>query len=246
MVFENKMRTLVVTLSLFCLSNSCHLYGQDFKYINPKLDDSCQVISIIQDTANFFERLVYIDHKKYSSKKDQNFDLNSDRLSEVFSTYERIVKNENLEINQLKIELPKYWIRLHRYKDQWTLYDDIEHNFRTILTDTSLISFAMDGVYSIIINKVDKSENKTTLSLTNRQWSNGQRLINYDVNIYVIEKERNITIWEYIQGDNSSYDVFIPYENRNLFPIVSIWTTDLMGDESEMFDEIDFKKLLKK
>jgi len=237
-----QLAILLILISFFLSVN-----GQEFKYLKPSLDDSCEVIKKVVDTVNLYEQLVYIDRKVNSKSKEtvSNFTLNEKKLSQIKSSYNEIISRQNVEIKKFEIELPENWINIYKYKGEWFFYNDIEFNDKTILNDSSLINFDMDGLYSNVILDYKKKRNLHQFKLLGLAWGNPQSNSEYELKIHIIDPVYQIAVWEYHRNDREFYSLKIPTEMIDKFPIVNILTTDLMGDESEMFDKIEFEKLIK-
>ena len=237
------MRQIILTIIL--ISTIQIVSGQDFKYLKPNIDDSCVIINKIIDTVNHYEQLVYIDYKRKSKLKESvaDFNLTNARLKQVSQTYDDIVKKEKMKIKKFKNPLPSKWIKINKYKGNWTLYDDIEFNTRYILTDSSLIIFDMDGLYSNVITDLKYNKKDYKFTLLGLTWGNPQSISEYTLNIKIINKDRMITLWEINRDGQIYYSLMIPESKKTEYPIIGIITTDLMGDESKILDEINYKVL---
>ena len=238
------MRLTILTIILISFIRLVH--GQDFKYLEPNLGDSCSIIVTKIDSVNFYEQLVYIDYKTNSNLKERvaDFRLTENRLNEISQTYYELVKNVNAKGSKFNHQLPEKWIKLNTYKGEWILYDDIEFNPRYILTDSTLVNFNMDGLYSNII-KEHKSKGKNyQFTLFDLTFDTPPSNREYTLNIKIIEDENMISVWEFIRDGRKYYSLMIPESKKINFPIIGIMTTDLMGDETEMLDKIDFDTLI--
>jgi hypothetical protein len=233
---------LIVIISLI---SSQTLFGQSFKYINPEVGDSCTIIRSIIDSANFYEQLVYIDNKINSKQKNyvKDFKTNEDDLELITSSYNKIIQDYGYKPNKLTEKLPQKWVRLYKYNGDWILYNNIEFNFRFMLNDSSLITFYMDGPMSKVIVGYNKTRNVHKFKLLDYDWYDTKSTYIEELNIYVIEPEKYITLWEFQSKNGSEQLIMIPEERTKDFSIIAIRTTDLMGNEQDILDEIEFKKL---
>jgi len=173
-----------------------------------------------------------------------DFRLTEDRLNEISQTYKAVLKNVKVVESKFNHQLPEKWIRLNKYKGEWILYDDIEFNPRYILTDSSLVNFNMDGLYSNIIKDHKLNGKNHQFSFHDLTYDSQSSNKEYTLNIKIIENENLISVWEFIRDGQKYYSLMIPESKKINFPIIGIMTTDLMGDEIEMLDKIDFNTLM--
>jgi len=221
--------------------------GQEFKYLKPNLGDSCSIIKTKIDSINFYEQIIYIDYKVNSELKERvaDFRLTEDRLREISLTYAEIETYYKVKEPKVNHQLPNKWIKLNKYKGEWILYDDIEFNTRYILTDSSLVNFNMDGLCSNMI-KDHKSKGKNfQFTLLDQNLDKPESISEYVLNIRIVDENNIISVWQFIRDGRKSYSLMIPESKKINFPVMGVMTTDLMGDESEILDEIDFDKLIK-
>ena len=233
---------LILTLLIF--SNNI-LICQDFKYLNPELDDSCKIIRSISDTAEMYEQLVYIDYKKNSKLKGSlsDFKLNDSRIEQIGDSYNWIQKNGDFIFSKFEPSLPDNWVKVHKYKGEWILYNDIKFNNRFILSDSALISFDMDGIYANPLIDYKIKDNKYKIRFASLSWGDSQSVSEHKLDIKIIDNQHLIAIWRFERDDRIYYDFMVPEMNKFLFPIIGVVTTDLMGDESDIFDTVDYEKL---
>lgn len=237
------MRNSLILTLLFFINNI--LTCQDFNYIKPDLDDSCKIINSISDTARMYEQLVYIDYKKDSKLKRSltDFKLTDSRKKQIHDSYNSIRKSSELSFSKLEHSLPDNWVKIHKYKGDWILYNDIEFNNRYILSDTALISFDMDGIYADPLIDYKFKDNKYKIKFASLSWGDSQSVSEHKLDIKIIDAQFLITIWRFERNGRIYYDFMIPVKNIKMFPIIGILTTDLMGDESDILDTVDFEKM---
>ena len=239
------MRQLAILLILISFFLSAK--GQEFEYLKPSLDDSCEVIKKVVDKENYFEQLTYIDRKVSSKPKEivSDFTLSDKKMYQIKSSFEEIRNHQNLEINKFDSELPEKWINIYKYKGEWMFYNDIEFNDKFILTDSLLINFDMDGLYSDVIINLKKKGNQYTFRIVGLAWGNHQANSEYELIIHIIDPTYKIAVWEFHRNDREYFSLKAPADMIGKFPIVNILATDLIANESEMFDKVDLKKLIK-
>ena len=217
-------------------------YCQDFKYIKPTLTDSTKVIKTEIDAKNQFERIYYIDYTTNSTaKKDlMNFGVFSQSSSESIElTYLGILKNLKTKPSKFTSSLPEKWVKLFKYKGDWVLFNDLP---KYVLTDSCLITFDMDDPISSAITEYKFDDNKYVFNLLSYNWDNPATNLKSYFEIKVLDSKRMITLWKF--GD--SYELMIPDNQISKFPIMVMLETDLMNDENDIFDKIDYEKLWQK
>lgn len=221
------------------------MYGQDFKYIKAELDDSCEIIKTVIDTVNYYEQIIYIDHKRNSKDKNalRRFDV---KQSDYFiETYDEIVKRSDINFKRLNHGLPDNWLRIRKYKGDWILYNDIEFNDRFILSDTAFISFNMDGQTAFPFSAFNRQKNTYSFAYLTIDYAKDNTLTSVKIDIELIDKKHNVYLWRFNKNNRISYWTMIPERFIYNFPIVGIKTTDVIGDEIDIFDEVNFERFIK-
>lgn len=233
-----KQIILIIFLSAFWIKGSC----QDFKYLNPKLTDSTEIIKKEIDSENQFERLYYIDNRKNSDLKKNliNFGIKDKASAEnLEQIYSEILKNMGTKPKKNESELPEKWVKIFKYKNKWILYDDLP---KYILTDSCLVTVPMDDPYPSIINDFEYNDQKYELQLISYNWENPKTNVHERLVIKLVDKKKMIFLWKFVYDNQLTYSLMIPIEQVGNFPIMNFLTTDFMGDEDEIFDKIDYKK----
>jgi len=226
---------------------SSKIFGQEFEYLNPKLDDSCEIISKIIDKENIYEQLIYKDYKTNSRAKENlnDFKLTNERIQELNELNELLLEKLDKKPNKINLEnIPTHWIPIKKYKGEYILYNSVEFNKRFIITDSSLISFNMDGINPLIINNFNRNDNVYKINYFTINWQTDE-IVKIELKIYLIDFLNKIGLWEFSMGNIKNYELMISNEKITEFPIIDIYTTDLMGDEDKIFDEINYEKLIK-
>lgn len=233
--------------TLFLLTNLLLTgYCQDFKYIKPKLTDSTKIVKTEIDTKNKFERIYYIDYAINSQAKTEltNFGVvNTSPSESIGLTYLGILKNLNNKPEKINSNLPERWVKISKYKEDWILFNDIP---KYLLTDSCLITFQMDDPVSSLIVDYKQENNKCEYSLLLYNWENPSINQKYDLQIKIIDSKKLIALWRFEFQGQVSYDLMIPINQVSHFPAMVMLETDLMDDENEMFDKIDYEELWKK
>lgn len=241
---KNSMKqlfTLFLLTSIFLTG-----YSQDFKYIKPKLTDSTKVVKTEIDTINQFERIYYIYYAKNSQAKKEltNFGVIDSKSSESIGlTYLGILKNLKNPPEKIDSNLPERWVKIFKYKGDWILFNDIP---KYLLTDSCLITFQMDDPVSSVIVDNKQENNKHEYHLLSYNWENPSINQKYDLQIKIIDSKRLIALWRFEFQGQISYDLMIPINQVSHFPAMVMLETDLMDDENEIFEKIDYEKLWNK
>jgi hypothetical protein len=200
-----------------------------------------RILSYKDDTTGenkrFTERnAVYINPNKLYKRYDEifGFGINDDKYFEYLS-FPTKAEKKNLPEN-----LPKKWIPLYQYNDEYYLYSPCQWVIAKYnITDTALIYYGwMDGIYGFrydtIIQKSD-------------DWFAIQEIKgfndNTEINIYIIDREKGIAVFEY---NDNSYEpqLFVSAETARQFPVI-VYICDSLHPEYE-FPEPDFDELIAK
>lgn len=217
-------------------------YCQNFKIIKPNLTDSTKVVRTEIDTKNQFERIYFIDYAINSQAKKELINFEDDNES-INLTYFGILKNLNYIPKKINSNLPERWIKIFKYKGDWILFDDIPEY---LLTDSSLITFQMDDPVSDVIINCKEENNNYEYSLLSYNWENPTKNNKYDLQIKIIDSKRQIALWKFENQGEITYYLMVPTNQVSNFPVMVMLETDLMDDENEIFDKIDYEKLWNK
>lgn len=240
------MRSIYISgISLLILiSLSLTALCQKFKFLKPKLTDSTKVIKIEIDTLVSFERIYYIDYSRNSPEKAflANFGSNNwEMMVPPEDSYAEIVNNLNQKPEKVNLQLPVNWVNIYKYKGDWILYNDYFSKY--ILTDSSLITFYMVGPLSSVISEYKTTSNKHNFNLLEYNRENAAANLKSELQIKIIDQQNLISIWKFINNEEVSYQWMIPAEKAEVFPIMIIESSDLMDDETDIFDKVDLEKL---
>ncbi|MGV8829869.1 MAG: hypothetical protein ACWA6U_16290 [Breznakibacter sp.] len=218
-------------------------FSQDFKYIKPKLTDSTKVVKTEIDTKNQFERIYYIDYAINSQAKKEiiNFGLANTKTSKsIGSTYLGVLKNLKNKPKKINSNLPERWVKVFKYQGDWILFNDLP---KYLLTDTCLVTFQMDDPVSSVIVDYKSAINKYDYCLLLYNWENPTINQKSDLQIKIIDSKRLIALWRFEYQGQITYDLMIPIDQVSHYPVMVMMETDLMDDENEIFDKIDYEKL---
>lgn len=220
-------------------------YCQEFKVIKPTLSDSTKVVKTEIDPQKGFERIYFIDYSNnspYKNELETFFFDNKNPHENIGFTYSGIVKNLKTIPSKFESNLPEYWIKLYKYKGDWILFDDLP---KYIITDSCFISFDMDDPASSVVADYKFVNGNHLFRLLSYNWENPTNNLISSVEIKVLDSERMITLWKWNFRDQESYELRIPVNQISKFPIMVMLETDLMDDEMDIFDKIDYEKLWK-
>jgi hypothetical protein len=210
------------------------------------LTDSTKVVKTEIDSKNQFERIYYIDYSKNSQTKHDliNFgDVSESSYESIGLTYLGILNNLERTPAKFNSKLPDKWVKLFKYKGDWILFNDLP---KYVLTDSCLITFDMDDPTSSVISDYKFTNDKYSFNLLLYNWGNPKINLKTHCEIKVLDSKNMITLWKFDYQDQVSYDLMIPDNQVSNFPIMVMLETDLMDDENDIFDKIDYEKLWEK
>ena len=237
---KGEMKKTIVLLLMINLTLTG--YCQSFKFLKPTLTDSTKVVKTEIDTKSQFERVYFIDYSGSSKAKSELADFGLDSLNPSESiglTYNSILKNLKTRPGKVDLNLPEKWVKLFKYKGDWILFDDIP---KYILTDSCLITFQMDDPVSDVIAHYRPGHNKYELSLLSYNWENPEMNLTTDLEIKVLDSKKHITLWRFTVQGQVTYEILVPVNHVSHFPVMVMLETDLMDDEYDIFDKIDYEK----
>ncbi len=221
-------------------------YCQNFKYIKPKLTDSTKVVKTEIDLKNQFERIYYIDYAIISQAKTEltNFGtINLNPSESIGTTYLGILNNLKNKPSKINSKLPERWVKIFKYKGDWILFNDIP---KYLLTDSCLITFQMDDPVSDVIVEYKQVNNIHEYHFLSYNWEDPTINQKSNLQIKIIDSKRLIALWRFEFQGQVSYDLMIPINQVSHFPAMVMLETDLMDDENDIFDKIDYEKLWNK
>jgi len=155
-------------------------------------------------------------------------------------TYWSILKNIKNKPKKNNLNLQKKWIKLFKYKENWVLFDDIP---KYELRDSCLIIFGMEDPFASIIKDVKIRENKIEFNILDYNSQDTNNNLESKVSIKIIEPEKSITLWRFEFEGEVNYEIMLPTNQVVNFPIMVLHQSELYGDETDIFDKIDYEKL---
>jgi len=237
------MKSLILPLCFICLTNL--VSGQEFKFLDPNLDDSCKIIKATIDTVYFYEQIVFIDFKVKSKVKDKiaSFEISERDLKQMNEIYYDILEYNSSK--RVKQPLPEKWIKVHKYKGDWILFDNPEYNVKYIISDTALIRYGMDGVYASPFTKYEELNGWHMYEYFPTFYGDPKNIQKNHLWIKILDTEKQISLWKFNRNGQIDFELRIPEERKTRFPAIGVISTDLVGDEYMLLDKIDYEKLTK-
>lgn len=191
-------------------------------------------------------QFVFIDKRKKSEYYDLivNIELSSKfETSQYRDSYKQILKKytENFETSKIDpINLPKQWIELKCYSHEYYVYCPAreESNFRISINDSALMIFDLLGVNAEKISGFEKTDEKHYV-INTVCISDQSKLISKETNIYLINNDKHIYIWEIFAPSGITYKLMIPVNYARKFPIIINYGEKSKPEEFE-FSEINY------
>ena len=149
------------------------------------------------------------------------------------------LKEVSLKLKKKKIpqNLPKIWIPLYPYNNEYYLYRPCEFVVQKYnITDTLLIDYSgMDGIYGFPYDTiVQKSKNHYIIQKIKGFHST-------KINIHIIDRERGIAVFEF---DNYKPRLYVDVEKVKYFSVIVHDCNEKEDDYK--FPDIDLRELIKK
>jgi hypothetical protein len=136
--------------------------------------------------------------------------------------------------------LPRQWLPLYPYKDRYYLYNPCDGNMldaweinESLLTGRGMepVPFPLESIQKIDYN----TYSIRSINLNSKPQVQG-------INIYFIDQEKGIAIWEIKTGTSVRYGLYVPKEKMRNFDIIVNHTSEKYGEFE--FDEPDISRLL--
>jgi hypothetical protein len=138
--------------------------------------------------------------------------------------------------------LPKNWLPVYRYKDQYYLYAPCDWGAarRRMINDSSLVDWSMEGPAPRSIQSIKRAnKNKYVLDLTGH--GENDKLT---ITIHTIDPTTKLSAFEFAyEPDNFLYELYVPAENAKHYPMIVNYCPTEKHTEFN-FDKIDFEELL--
>lgn len=193
---------------------------------------------------------IYIEPNKSSKYYDRinNFKLDLNAYQELLK-YLTGKQPAKLPKHKTTI-IPKKWLELHAYKNKYYVYSpsDLGYNSRLRITDTTLIWHDMELNANVINSVQTIDQNTVEFDVTKLAFSQiSGKLINVKskLRIHVIDPKNHIAVFEFItKGAPAWYELRVGADKIRNFPMIVNYCKGEKQIEF-MFDDVDFKKLLK-
>ncbi len=202
--------------------------------------------SIYIDTANNYTiyHAIFVDTDYTCSKLNTlvDFGFNNFDSTTYFDCLQQLKKTK-LQKQDINRKLPRKWISLYQYKNEFYTYhpSDLGNHYKFQITDTTTLDFTMEGPEpSLLLSTKQISANKIELRRKN-YWQSSR------LTITVIDTAKGVAIFTF------SPTKYIPHTHKKLMvsadkvhlfkTIVNYCQTDKMSEFE--FDKIDFKQLEK-
>ncbi|PLX06738.1 MAG: hypothetical protein C0596_13595 [Marinilabiliales bacterium] len=203
--------------------------------------DSVTVILLEGEPGD--QNVVFVDNTNNTEYFNEicNFDMPTKfEISMYRNTFDAI-KTEVDSLNKdLLDEIPVYWVPLVNYEGDYYYYHPAkpEYNNRIMITDSSLAVYHQYGVSAEFIKKIKKAhENHFVIEVVAQD--ENEKKINKEINIYIIDQENNIAIWEEFYPGGIEYRLMIAVTDMPLFPVIVNYGQKSTPDEYK-FDEINY------
>lgn len=222
--------------------------------INSKLTDTVFLRKLVFDTVLQGERYrvynnIYID----TNRNSENYKLLSDfsfNENNNLDAYNEKIKKRKIQLSKISTKaLPKEWIPLYSYQNRYYVYKPSEMGElrRRIINDSLLIFWFMDGPLPYVLETISQTGNTGWTVRSKDYFVRMEGFVRPEVlNIHIIDPVNQIAIWEYKSNTEKeySYELCIPKEKARNFELIA-------NDSNEKamefeFDQLDFKKLLRK
>lgn len=149
----------------------------------------------------------------------------------------------------LKVDLsglPTDWIPLHSYQKRFYVSKpcEVDAPHRRYLTDSTLTFDTMEFYFNAIQKFEKKSESLYYIETENQE---GNPLSPNQIYIHIIDRQKQIAIWECRKGNESRYELMIPTESAKYFDMIVCQASrqKFIHNYFLMFDKINLKALLK-
>ncbi len=203
--------------------------------------DSVTVILLEGEPGD--QNVVFIDNTNDPEYFNEicNFDMPSKFEISMYRNSYDVIKTEIDSLNiDLINEIPVYWVPLVNYEGDYYYYHPAkpEYNHRIMITDSSMVVYHQYGVSAEFIKKVKKAHENHFVFEVVAQDENGKK-INKEINIYIIDQENNIAIWEEFCPGGIEYRLMISVTEKQQFPVIVNYGQKSAPEEYK-FDEINY------
>jgi hypothetical protein len=205
-------------------------------------------VIIIQKTGEEGDlKLVFIDNTNNPEYFTKICDFEMPTKFEIAvyrNSYNKLIKQkkskDDAEVLLEKSELPRKWIPLALYSDEYYFYCPAspEHNYRVMITDSCLAVYDIHGVKAEVIDTYrKKTDNHFVLNVF--ALSETEKILSKEINIYIIDEEKNIAIWEEFYPEGIKYRLMIAVIEPPEFSVIVNYGQNSTPEEYK-FEEINY------
>ena len=207
--------------------------------VNAQKSDTLFLKRITSNKHYSFYNAIFVDTSAKFKSVLTNFDID-EKDDEMYFKALSELKNLKNQKNYWKDDFPKRWTALYQHKGKYYLYcpSDLGFHKQFEVTDSTLVSYGMEGFQPSQINKI--SFPSSSLALIDVSNAAGEQ----QVQIKIIDSEKGIAVFSISQlPHNDLHKVLMVDASKiHLFPvIVNYCATDKVTEFD--FDVMDFDKL---
>lgn len=226
-----KIRNYIFTI-VTLLANTCE--GQKVNDKKLSSEDSLKKIIGISDSIKILQKgetensVVFLDFNKNSKFHSEIARLRFDHLDTSYYNL-KFHKQKQLTNNVIKYTIPNYlinkWVPLFKFEGNFCVYKECSFQLVFETTDSTLISYPMDGADPALIINFEHSEKI-------------DRIITFGNDVYEFEQIDNRGVYKIKHGNNCLY--YTSIKTINNFNIIVYNCSDL-SDDVLNFEKIDCK-----
>lgn len=194
------------------------------------------------DSYGFYTGIYLAKDKEKSEeyKRLMNFKLDSFDNNNIAEDCRYSIDSMRVPIKKFDLSALAYdWIPLVQYKKKY--YWEV-CSVSDILTDSILIFNTTDGYHSVALQSVTKpNPNEYRIYYRGSIWNNTKNSEG-EMNIYILNPETRLAVWENIERGYHEYALRIPKENAKEYDFINVNSNGEYDEQS--FEGIDFKKLI--
>lgn len=256
------MKTCITLLLFSAILSACSPPQKPAPVVGTTAPDSTKVIPpppppgkdstfILREIRGNNYHAIFIDtaHNSECYKELTNFHFNSYALETFQSSCQALHEKKAVVRHFNRHQLPAVWLPLYQYQQQFYLYcpSDWGNNGCRIISDSMLIYYYLDGPYPFVITKMEQ-KGAGQYRITSKDYLNNEDVIVKPeiLNIYIVDRKKQLAVFEYMDagGEDFRYKLYVAKEQAGNFDmIVNHSNSKQMEFE---FEEIDFKKLLRR
>jgi hypothetical protein len=205
---------------------------------NAQMKDTVFLQREITEAPNGFYHAVYID----TSAKTRN--LITDESFGAFDTTSYLINlsqiKTTLKLNYIPKEIPKKWVPIYLYKNEYYLYAPSEwgNHRKFVITDSTTIDFDMEGIEPSKIVSINQVSTNEILIKRKNNWQGDS------VKIKMINPDLGIAIFTFCKTRTTDEEkrLMVSVDKACRFKtIVNYCNTDKVSEWE--FDNIDFSRL---